>query len=130
MAYNAILNFEGQDFDVMRCEFSIEREYDSKGRPSSNLCGGKVTIQIESTDDVTIFKHIVTQFKSNTGTITFRKDEVDIMKEIKWINGYIIDFEEGLKNAGEIPMSICFTVSAQSLIVGGVELEQNWPEES
>jgi hypothetical protein len=34
---------------------------------------------------------MVSQFKPNIGTITFKKDEVDIMKELKWENGFIID---------------------------------------
>ena len=128
MAYHAILNFEGNEYDVVRCECNIERSYDSKGRPSSNLYGGKVIVQIESTDDTTIFEHMATQFEPNTGTITFRKDEVDIMKDIKWVNGFIVEYEEGLNNSGATPMTICFTVSAQTLIVGGEKLTQEWPE--
>jgi len=128
MAYNAILTLDGDEFDVVRCAFSIERDVDSKGRPSSNLYGGRVTIQIESTDDTSIFERMTSQFKSNSGTITFKKDETDVMKELSWENGYIIEFEEGLVNSGGIPMSICFTVSAQTLIVGGEKLQQKWPE--
>ena len=128
MAYQAILNFEEIEFDVVRCECSMERSYDNKGRPSSNLYGGKVFVQIESTDDTTIFERMASQFKPNNGTITFKKDEADVMKEWKWKNGFIMDFEEGMKNTDGTPMSICFTVSAQALIVGEVKLEQNWPE--
>ena len=128
MAYQAILNFEGKKFDVVRCKCSIERSFDSKGRPSSNLYGGKVFVQIESTDDTMIFERMASQFKPNNGTITFKKDEADVMKEWKWKNGFIMDFEEGMKNTDGTPMSICFTVSAQALIVGEVKLEQNWPE--
>jgi hypothetical protein len=128
MAYNAILDFEGQKFDVVWAECRIERGIDTKGRPSSNLYGGKVIVQIESTDDTTIFEHMASQFKPNSGTITFMKDEVDVMKELQWENGYIIDFEEGMKNTDGAPMTICFTISAQTIVVGGEKLSQNWPE--
>jgi len=128
MAYKATLDFEGQEFDVVRCECCIERDVDSKGRPSSNLFGGQVTVQVESTEDTLIFEYMASQFKSNTGTITFTKDEVDRMKELSWENGYIVDFKEAMSNEDGTPMSISFTVSAQTLIVGDVRLEQNWPE--
>jgi len=128
MAYSAILDFEGKEFDVVRCECSISRSVDSKGRPSSNLYGGNVTVQIESTGDNTIFQSMASQFKSCSGTITFKKDEADMMKEMSWENGYITDFEERMDNMDGTPMMICFTVSAQTLIVGGETLEQNWPE--
>jgi len=128
MAYQAILTFEGNEFDVVRCECLIERSLDNKGRPSSELYGGKVHIQIESTDDNMIFEHMASQFKSNSGTITFKKDEVDVMKELKWENGYIMYLEEAMKNTNGMPMTLSFTISAQTLIVGGETLKQNWPE--
>jgi len=128
MAYHAILDFEGKEFDVIRSECRIERGVDSKGRPSSNLYGGKVTIQIESNDDTMIFEHMASQFKPNSGIITYRKDEVDLMKELKWENGYIISFEESMKNTTGAPMTIHITISAQKIVVGGEELKQNWPE--
>jgi hypothetical protein len=71
---------------------------------------------------------MASQFKPNSGTITFMKDEVDVMKELKWENGYIIDFEEGMKNTDGTSMTICFTISAQTIVVGGEKLNQNWPE--
>lgn len=128
MAYHAILNFEEKEFDVVRCESHIEREVDSKGRPSSNLFGYIITIQIESTDDTVIFEHMASQFKPNSGRITFKKDEVDLMKELKWENGYIVDFEEKMNNVNGEPMTIFLTISAQTIIVGDETFKQNWPE--
>ena len=130
MAYQARLNFESKEFDVVRCECCIERSLDAKGRPSSDLYGGRITVEIESTADTTIFTHMATQFTSNSGTITFKKDEVDVMKEMAWKNGYIIDLIEGMSNTEGTPMSLVFTVSAQTLTVGGIDLKQNWPEVS
>ena len=129
MSFRANLSFEGKEFDVIQCEYSIEREVDSKGRPSSNLYGGKITMLVESTDDITLIDKMASQFKPNTGTITFKKDDEDAkMKELKWENGYIIDLEEGLEIVGDIPMGIRFTVSAQTLTIGDAEFKQNWPE--
>jgi hypothetical protein len=67
------------------------------------------------------------QFKPNSGTITYKKDEADTMKEISWENGYIIDYNEKMTTDGT-PMTVSFTVSVQKLIIGKASLEQNWPE--
>ena len=129
MSFRASLSFEGKEYDVIQCDYSIEREVDSKGRPSSNLYGGKINIMVESTDDTTLIDKMASQFKPNTGTITFKKDDEDAkMKELKWENGYIISLEEGMEIVGEIPMGIRFTVSAQILTIGDAEFKQNWPE--
>jgi len=129
MSFRASLSFEGKTYDVIKCDYSIYREVDSKGRPSSNLYGGKINITVESTPDVTLIEKMSTQFKPNTGTITFKKgDEDSKMKELKWENGYIVGFEEGIQIVGEFPMLIKFTISAQKITIGDANFEQNWPE--
>jgi hypothetical protein len=73
MAFRANLNFEGEDFDVIKWNFGVERDVDSKGRPASNLYGGKINITVESTTKVSLFDKMSTQFKPNTGTVTFKR---------------------------------------------------------
>lgn len=129
MSFRANLNFEGEDFDIIKCDYSVERDVDSKGRPASNLYGGKINITVESTTKVSLFDKMASQFKPNTGTITFKKDDDDAtMKELKWENGYIINMEEGMSIVGDMPMLTTFTISAQSFTVGDAVFTQNWPE--
>lgn len=129
MSFRANLNFEGEEFDIIKCDYSIERDVDSKGRPASNLYGGRINITVESTTKVSLFDKMASQFKPNTGSITFKKDDDDAtMKELKWENGYIINMEEGMNIIGEMPMLITFTISAQSITVGDAVFTQNWPE--
>ena len=129
MSFRANLSFEGKDYDVIKCHYTIEREVDSKGRPSSNLYGGKIHITVESTTDVSLIEKMSTQFKPNTGSITFKKGDEDAkMKELKWENGYIVGYQEGIEIVGEIPMSTEFIISAQKITVGEAIFEQNWPE--
>ncbi|MDR3338881.1 MAG: type VI secretion system needle protein Hcp, partial [Candidatus Symbiothrix sp.] len=114
MSFRANLNFEGKDYDVIKCYYTIEREVDSKGRPSSNLYGGKIHLSVESTTDVSLIDKMATQFKPNTGSITFKKNDEDAkMKELKWENGYIVEFKEGIQIVGEVPMLTEFVISAQ-----------------
>lgn len=129
MSFRASLNFEGKEFDVIKCDYSIEREVDSKGRPSSNLYGGKIHLMIESTDDIHIIEKMATQFKPHSGSIIFKKDDEDAkMKELAWENGYIVDYSEGIEIVGDIPMAIRFVISAQTLKIGDATFTQNWPE--
>ena len=129
MSFRANLSFEGKDYDVIKCHYTIEREVDSKGRPSSNLYGGKIHITVESTTDVSLIDKMATQFKPNSGTITFKKGDEDAkMKELKWENGYIVGYKEGIEIVGEIPMSTEFVISAQKITIGEALFEQNWPE--
>lgn len=129
MSFRATLSFEGKEYDVIKCHYSFEREVDSKGRPSSGLYGGKIHIMVESTTDTSLIEKMSTQFKPNTGTVTFKKNDEDSkMKDLKWENGYIVDYKEGIEIVGEIPMATEFVISAQKITIGDAIFEQNWPE--
>lgn len=131
MAFRATLSLGGKEFDVLDCDYSLKRDVDSKGRPSSNIYGGKVRVHIESTEDVSILEQMVSQFKPVSGNIVFKKgDEEAKMKELVWENGYIIEFEENIDIIGNKPMTLTFVVSAQVLKVGSAQFEQNWPTDS
>jgi len=128
MAFRATLKIAGKEFDVLDCSYKLERDVDSKGRPASNIYGGKVKIHIESTEDTTVLEQMVTQFKPIPGSIIFKKgDEEAKMKELEWENGYIVSFEEDIDIVGSKPMTIRFEVSAQVLKIGNAQFEQNWP---
>lgn len=129
MAFRATLSLGGKEFDVLDCNYKLERDVDVKGRPASNIYGGKVRVRVESTDDTSILEQMVNQFKPVSGSIIFKKgDEESKMKELMWENGYITSFEEGIDISGTSPMSTAFEVSAQVLKIGGAEFEQNWPQ--
>ena len=129
MAFRATLKLGSNEFDVLDCSYSLKRDVDSKGRPSSNIYGGVVNVHVESTDDTSILEQMVSQFKPISGSIVFKKgDEEAKMKELEWENGYIVSFEEDIDIVGSRPMSIRFSVSAQVLKIGGAQFEQNWPQ--
>lgn len=129
MSFRANLNLDGNEFDVIKCDYTIERDVDSKGRPASNLYGGKIRITVESTDKVEMFQTMAAQFKPISGSVAYKKDDEDAtMKELKWTNGYIVCLEEGMNIADENPMLVTITISAQKLELGDAIFEQNWPE--
>ncbi|HHU57796.1 MAG TPA: type VI secretion system needle protein Hcp [Bacteroidales bacterium] len=129
MAFRASLQLAGKEYDVLDCDYKLERDVDSKGRPASNVYGGKIRVQVESTEDTAILEQMVNQFKPISGSIVFKKgDEEAKMKELLWENGYIVSFEESIDVVGSRPMTTSFTVSAQVLKMGGAQFEQNWPK--
>jgi hypothetical protein len=128
MAFRATLSLGGKEFDVLDCDYSLKRDVDSKGRPASNIYGGKIRIHLESTEDSSVLESMISQFKPLSGSIVFKKgDEEAKMKELSWENGYIIEFEENIDVVGSKPMTLTFVVSAQVLKIGGAQFEQNWP---
>src|SRR5215212_3892806 len=123
MAFNAKLKIGSKDnIDVIKCDYALHRDVDTKGRPSSGVYGGTINLTVESTDDTSIVESMVNQYKPIDGSITFKKSDEDAkMKELTFEKGYVIAFQESIDIKGSKPMQIDFTISAQKIKIGNAE---------
>jgi hypothetical protein len=129
MAFRAELSLGGKKHDVLNLNFALSRDTDPKGRPSSNVYGGRITFEIESTEDTSIIESMVnSQFKPFEGNVVFKKTDEDAkMKELSFKNAYIVHYSEGIDSTGENPMTIKFTISAENIKLGNAEHDNRWP---
>lgn len=130
MAFKTRLTIGAKEFDVLQCSFSLNRDVDAKGRPSSGVYGGTVHIEIESTEDTSIIEYMVNNpYKAISGNVVFKKGEEDgKMKVLSFEDGYIIQYTEGLNVNDQIPMTLSFVISARSLKLGNAEHTNDWPK--
>lgn len=134
MAFKSSFKFSAgaganKEMDVLNFNVTFARDVDKKGRPASDIYGGKITVVVESTPDSVILENMFNQFKPIGGSIIFKKADEDAkMKELVFENAYVVEYEEGLNVSNETPMAIKFTISAQKLTLGAASFEQNWPE--
>ena len=129
MSFTAKIKIGSKEFRALHCSYSLNREVDATGRPSSMVHGGTISLEIESTDDNSIFEWMVDQFKNQDGSVTFMKRDADSkMKELKWEKGYVIQYTEALDSTGDNPMTIHFVVSAEKITVGSASHKNPWPK--
>jgi hypothetical protein len=128
-SFRASLALGGKDYDVLYTEYAFSRDTDKKGKVSSNVYGGRVTIEVESTEDTSIVEAMLnSQFKPVEGEITFKKTNEDAsLKSLKFKNAYVVYFKEVLDVNGETPMSLRFTVSAEQIEIGNASIDNRWP---
>jgi len=129
-SFRASLEFQGKSYDVLHAEYEFSRNTDSKGKPSSNIQGGRVSVVIESTDDTTTVEAMLnSQFKQVEGKVVYKKIEEDAtMKELEFKNAYIVHYKEVLDVNNEVPMQISLTFSAEQLSIGNAALDNRWPK--
>lgn len=131
MSFKASLKFGSKEYDVLSCSYSFSRDVDHKGRPSSTVYGGTVSLSVESTEDTSILESMVnSKHKPFNGSVTFFKREEDgaKMKEITFTDAYVIAFSESIDAIGGSPMSIQFTLSARELKIGNANHVNEWPK--
>ena len=114
----------------MYSNFEFSRNTDSKGKPSSNVLGGRVHLVIESTEDTTVIESMLNgQFKPVEGKIVFKKTDEDAkMKEVTFKNAYVVNYKETLDVTNDVPMRIDVTFSAEEISVGDAILDNRWPK--
>lgn len=129
MAFKAQLKIGGKTFDVLQTNFSLNRDVDSKGRPTSGVYGGTINVEIESTEDTSVIETMVNNtFKPFNGSVLFKKSEEDAkMKELLFETAYIIQYNEGISVVGNKPMSLSFVISAKTIKMGNAEHKNDWP---
>ncbi|MCT4664960.1 MAG: type VI secretion system needle protein Hcp [Flavobacteriales bacterium] len=129
-SFRASLELGGKEFDVLYSEYAFSRDTDKKGKPASNVYGGRVTIEVESTEDSSVIESMLnSQFKSVEGKIVYKKTEEDAkMKEVEFKNAYLVYYKEVLDVNGDVPMKIRFTVSAEEITIGNAAIDNRWPK--
>ncbi len=129
-AFRASFEFAGKEFDVLYSNYEFSRNTDTKGKPSSNILGGRVSVTIESTEDTSVIEAMLnSQFKPVEGKIVYKKTDEDAkMKEIEFKNAYIVYYKETLDVNNEVPMTIAITFSAEEINIGNANLDNRWPK--
>lgn len=129
MSFKATLKIGSKEFDVISCNYALHREVDGKGRPAGIVMGGTIDLSVESTDDTSIIESMVNnQHKPLDGTVTFKKSDEDAkMKELSFQKGYVVRFAESFDTIGSQPMLVSFTISSQTIKIGGAEHKNDWP---
>lgn len=130
MSFKATLNFSGKNYDVLHCSYSLYRDVDMKGRPTSGVYGGKIEVEVESNEDTSIIESMVNnQFKPVNGTLTIKKRDEDAkMKEITFEEAYIVNYSESIHAYSDSPMSLNFQISAKQIKIGNADHENDWPK--
>lgn len=132
MAFNAKIQLGSKEYDVLQCSFSLNRDVDAKGRPSSGVYGGTIHVEVESTEDTSVIESMVNnQYKPFSGKIIIKKTDEDAkMKELTFSDSYIIQYNEGINTQGKHPMTLSFVISARTLKLGAAEHVNDWPGKS
>lgn len=119
----------GKERDVLFCIYEIARTHDQKGNPTGAPTGGKITLEVESTDDSSVIEAMQNSHKPIDGTVTFmNKNKDGKMKELTWKNGHVVQYSERMDPTGEHHMIEKFTITANEIGLGKAKFNFGWPD--
>ena len=127
MSFKAKLKIGGKEMNVLACSFSLHQETDATGRPSSVTRGGQINLTVESTNETDLFEWMCNSFERKDGSVVFLKRDSDAtLKELKFKEGYLINFSEAFTSSTSEPFNISFSISAKEITMGNGTHTNEW----
>ncbi len=119
--------------NVYEVSYNLYTAKDETGRPSDRAHAGSIRIVRESDENVNIARWAMDSSKPNwkKGKVTFKNPNDATMKELKWENGFITNYEEHVPHIKDKPdeqIWECFEISCQKLTIGDAEIDNLWEE--
>ncbi len=127
-SFRAVLELAGKQINVLFSDIEFSRKTDTKGKPVTNIFGGRIKVTIESTEDTSIIESMLNnQFKSVDGNILYKKTEEDSkLKQIIFSNAYIVYYREVFNPNKAVEMRTYITFSAEEISIGHAYLNNRW----
>lgn len=127
MSFKAKLKVAGKEYNILSCSYDLMQETDATGRPSSITRGGKINIEVEGTNETDLFEWMCNNFERKDGSIVFIKRDSDAtLKELKFKEGYLINFNEVFTSTSSNPLSVSFSISAKEISMGNGTHTNEW----
>jgi Hemolysin coregulated protein Hcp (TssD) len=128
-SFAAYFTVSGFETNLNYVYLDINQAVDTLGRPASLTRGGKVTLEFNSTDDTVVTEWMVNPAKRMDCKVTFLGLLRETLKTMELTNAYCVEMHErfdGTTSSSQMVTTI--TISPEKIKVGGIELNNRWPE--
>jgi hypothetical protein len=119
MEAKLIFDQSDKQITVYQLDFGFTQYTDDTGKPSGYPTGGTINMVVESSNDTQLIDWMLQSDAKKSGKIEI------LMKSKKVIgfkNAYCVQYHESFNyQGGEQPMTISFTISAETITVDNIE---------
>lgn len=127
MSFFTTMEHEGVEFEVLNFSMEFSRETHANGQPTSEIHGGLVEIEVQSTEENVLFANMIDGFKTGDFKITIKQSDEDAeMRSIEIKDAFIYKIRENLDYTGDNTMSTTIQVSAKEIINGDADYQSMW----
>lgn len=128
MAFRADLEFDDLKFRVIEFTYEFRTPTEAaSGQVSGRMIGGMLTFEVEVSAVNNLWLYQTENREIDTGKIMFRQTEADSpMRTITFKKGHVIHLTERYSAVGGQPLTMRFTVSSQSMVLGGNSVVNEW----
>jgi hypothetical protein len=128
MAFKSTISIDGGDeLNLLHCDYSLRRDTDATGRPSSILYGGTIQCESKLPKTTVCSSGCAIRTKPKRQDHFYKRGDAASLKTLEFEEAYVIQFSESIDTVGSNPMSTHFVISAKKIKMGNAEHENPWP---
>lgn len=128
-SFSAYFTVSGFETNLNYVYLDINQAVDTLGRPASLTRGGKVTLEFNATDDSVVAEWMANPAKRMDCKVTFLGLLGERLKQMELTNAYCVELHErfdGTTSTSQMVTTI--TISPETITVGGIKLDNRWPD--
>lgn len=127
-ALRATVRLHGKEIDVISSYIEFNRKTDSKGRPVTDVMGGRVTVTIETNRETTILESMINgPNKPVSGKINYYSTiDNSAFRVVEFRYAYIVHYKEIFNVDKKRQMYSTITFSADIIMIGDAFLSNKW----
>lgn len=119
MEAKLIIDQSDKQITVYQLDFGFTQYTDDTGKPSGYPTGGTINMVVESSNDTQLIDWMLKADAKKSGKIEI---QMKSKKVIGFKNAYCVQYHESFNyQGGDQPMTISFTLSAESISVDNIE---------
>lgn len=124
----ATVCLQGKDIEVISSHIEFNRKTDTKGRPVTNVIGGRIAVTIESTKETIILEAMINSpYKVISGKVTYyNTDDNSVFRVVEFKYAYIVYYKEVFNVDRKRQMYSTITFSADIIMIGNAYLSNQW----
>ena len=127
MSFKSEFAVDGETYLVLSCNYSLSQTINSSGKPATDVQGGTLMVTVETKESDGLAEWMVNPWGKKNGTITFKKfDQDSKFKEIKFTDGFLVQFTDNFHNGNAHPMTTSIVISAKKIEIGSAAHENPW----
>lgn len=113
---------------MISSHIEFNRKTDTKGRPVTNVIGGRITVTIESTKETIILEAMINSpYKVISGKVTYyNTDDNSVFRVVEFKYAYIVYYKEVFNVDRKRQMYSTITFSADIIMIGNAYLSNQW----
>lgn len=127
MSFLAKLIVDGQDYNVLHCNYFFEQPMDNTGKPSGKPLGGQIMVTVESQGKFDLFHWMSSPDQTKDGHLIFyKRDAMSQLQKVDFTEAYCVSLEEEFNSVDDIPMQKRIVISAKTIKIGDMIFENSW----